>query len=83
MAALLVAELERELDAWHALRGRALQAIARCSGCDDVIFRLAEDDAFAIVHLTWSGRLEPAPFPRTTLLPTFMALELVAEAHRH
>jgi hypothetical protein len=35
--------------------------VRRCSACDDVIFRV-DDEAFAVVHLTWSGREEREPW---------------------
>jgi hypothetical protein len=82
-SAKLVAELLRELAVHHVLHARPLHAVARCSGCDDVVFRLEDDGTFAIVHLTWSGHRESPPWPGTTVLPTFIALESVLDAHDH
>jgi hypothetical protein len=82
-ATALLAELRREVGPGHVLGGRNAKPVARCTGCDDVVFRLLDDDTFAIVHLTWSGRPEAPPWPATQVLPTFMALELVVESHSH
>jgi hypothetical protein len=79
----LVAEARREMTAGHELHGRIDTAIARCTGCDDVVFRLKTDTGFALVHLTWSGKPEPPPLPRTILLPSFIALEIVLDQHQH
>lgn len=71
----LVAECRRELARGHELYGRIETAVARCSGCDDVVFRLRGDTGFALVHLTWRGKREEPPYPHATVLPTFLALE--------
>jgi hypothetical protein len=63
----LIAELQREIGAGHVLAGRRATVVRRCSGCDDVIYRV-EDEAFAVVHLTWIGREERQPWPRTVIL---------------
>jgi hypothetical protein len=47
-----------EIGPEHELAGRALIAVATCSGCTRVIFR-ANDDSFAIVNLTGSRHTEP------------------------
>jgi hypothetical protein len=78
----LTAELQREIGAGHVLAGRRATVVRRCSGCDDVIFRV-DDDAFAVVHLTWSGREESQPWPRTVTLPSFLALESYVDSHQH
>jgi hypothetical protein len=78
----LTAELRREIAADHVLAGRTATVVRRCSGCDDVIFRL-DGDVFAVVHLTWSGRREPAPWPRTAILSTFLAVESFVDSHDH
>ncbi len=78
----LIAELQREIGPGHVLAGRGVAVIRRCSGCDDVIFRV-DDDAFAVVHLTYSGREERQPWPRTVTFPSFLALESYVDSHEH
>lgn len=61
-------EASVEVGPGHELSGRTLTAIARCSDCDHVVFRL-DDDTWAVVHLTWSHKAEPAPLADHTPLP--------------
>lgn len=52
-------ELARELTAGHPLWGARAQAIAQRRDSDDVLFVVEHESgerAFAVVHLTWSGR---------------------------
>lgn len=79
----ITAECRRELASGHELHGRVKTAVARCSACDDVVFRLRGDAGFAQVHLTWSRREEPPPWPRTVVLPSFLALESAMDHHEH
>ena len=61
-----VAELGRELTTGHFLAGIPVAAIGG-SG-DDVLYRLLDGtDRVAVVHLTWAGRAEAAPWPHTAL----------------
>ena len=78
----LLREAFREIGPDHELSGNRLRAIAKCAGCDDVIFGL-DDGTFAIVHLTWTGRPESPPWPSTRRLGSFTALELAADQHGH
>ena len=57
-SASLRAELLRELPASHELKGLALEAVARRSGQDDVLFRSDTGGVFC-VHLTWSVESDP------------------------
>ncbi|MFD7460499.1 MULTISPECIES: hypothetical protein [unclassified Streptomyces] len=60
-------ELQRELSFGHPLHGAKATAVARCEGCDDVLFSVANRPyPRAVVHLTWTGREERAPWPMTT-----------------
>ncbi|WP_150241939.1 hypothetical protein [Streptomyces albofaciens] len=62
-------ELHRELPPDHALYGARVRAAARCETCDDDLFRVTDRSfRWAVVHLTWSGRQEQPPWPRTTPL---------------
>ena len=61
-SAALEAELAQELGDQHSLLGATARAIARREDSDDVLFRLDAGPAlFAVVHLTWSGRVEQDP----------------------
>jgi hypothetical protein len=66
----LVEALEREVLAEigpeHDLYGCRLTVIARCPARDDVAFRI-DDGRYAIVHLRWKRRREPAPWPSTQI----------------
>jgi hypothetical protein len=66
----------------HELAGCGLVPVAACSGCDRVAFQM-EDGTFAIVHLTWTGRLEAAPWPTARQFRTTRALLAAAGDHRH
>ena len=66
----------------HELASRDLVLVAACSGCDLVVFQV-EDGTFAIVHLTWTGRLEAAPWPTARRFRTMRALVAAASDHRH
>lgn len=77
-------EREAKLEAGpqHELWGRTFKAIACCEGCDRVAFQL-DDETRAIVHLTWSGRTEPDPWPTTERLGGFLAIEMAMDQHEH
>ncbi|MFD7667461.1 hypothetical protein [Streptomyces sp. NPDC059788] len=62
-------ELHRELPPDHPLYGARVRAAARCEACDDVLFHVTDRALpWAVVHLTWSGRQEQLPWPRTAPL---------------
>ncbi len=71
-----------EIGRGHDLAGLDLTAASTCPGCDDVLFRLP-DASFAIVHLTWSGNRERPPWPQTTKLGGFVAVDLAIAQHEH
>jgi hypothetical protein len=75
-------EAHAEMAPGHELHGLALRAVAKCAGCDDVVFR-ASDDTFAIVHLTWAKKPETPPWPLTTRLGGFVAVETAMDQHEH
>lgn len=66
----------------HELNEMSLAAVAKCEGCSQVVFS-ASDGTFAIVDLTWSGRPETPPRPRTQRLGGYVAVELVMDQHAH
>ncbi|TQL60111.1 hypothetical protein FB474_1493 [Oryzihumus leptocrescens] len=75
-------EARAEVAPGHALYGLGLRAVAKCEGCDDVVFR-ASDNTFAIVHLTWTGKPEAPPWPLATRLGGFVAAETALDQHEH
>jgi hypothetical protein len=56
--------------------------VATCSGCDDVVFQV-DGGTFAIIHLTWTGHLERAPWPIARRFQTTGALLAAAGDHQH
>ena len=72
-ALALEAELVRETGPGHPLHGRKVAAVARREDRDDVLFvTVDEPQVVAVVHLTWTGRLETDPrCPRATLFASF------------
>jgi hypothetical protein len=66
----LEAELGRELAPAHSLFGKVGSVIGRDESSDDVVTELV-GGGFAIVHLTWSGRIDPDPeqHPAVRMLP--------------
>jgi hypothetical protein len=61
-------ELARELTEGHILFARSPKAVAQSQ--DDVLFTVDGSDEVVVVHLTWSGRTETAPFPWTQPYPS-------------
>ena len=60
----LAAELRREVGNDHSLFGLDYRVVGRRVDTDDIILLLPSGPlSFAVVHLTWSGKPEKAPFP--------------------
>lgn len=75
-AAGLEAELARELTRPHALVGKRCAVIARRLDADDVLVRIRDPLAYAIVHLTWSQPRDPTPhFPGAVIYASLTELE--------
>ena len=53
----ILKELDIELNKNHNLYKKVKSALAKCDAKDDVLF-LLNDDSYAIIHLTWSGKKE-------------------------
>ena len=70
-----------EIAPGHELEGLDLTLVARCQVCDDTVFRCS-DDSFAMVHLSCT-RPDRPPWPRTTRLGGFVAVELAMDQHDH
>ena len=81
-ARALEQEAATEIAQGHELYGLALTAVAKCQGCDSVVFRVS-DDTFAIVHLSWIRNPDTPPWPRTTRLGGFIAVEMAMDQHEH
>jgi hypothetical protein len=79
-AAALEREAAAEIGPGHPLSGHALAVIAACSACDSAAFR-ADDGRLAIIHLTWTHRREPPPWPSAEVLTGHRALEAAADEH--
>ena len=80
--AALEAELTAEVGEGHPLFGNRVIAIARCEGCDEVVFSVETDPArFVSVHLTWRGARERPPWPATEYLSTPLSRNLAAHDH--
>ena len=75
-------EASLEIAPGHELDGLGLAAIAKCEGCESVVFRLP-DETFAIVHLSWIGKPDTPPWPTTTRLGGYIAAEAAMDQHEH
>lgn len=80
----LEVELKRETLPGHILDGKTAFAVAKCDGCDEVIFRI-DNNNYARVHLMWSrGKSGEDPtYPFTTLLPTWRDVITNVGGHSH
>jgi hypothetical protein len=65
----LALELEREVATGHVLYEKLVKALAVARGRSDVLFEIedAEKMVYAVVHLTWTQKQEPPPWPTTTI----------------
>ena len=63
----LAAELRRELGDGHELTSRGWVVVAEALPQDEVVLGLA-GGGVALVHLTWTGRTETAPYPLTRIV---------------
>jgi hypothetical protein len=80
--AALEAELRTEVAEGHPLFGERAIAIARCEGCDEVVFSVETDPArFVSVHLTWRGAPERPPWPWTQDLSLPLSRSLTEHQH--
>lgn len=77
-AAALHAELMRELAPGHVLHGVDLHVLARAIPQDEAVVETG-DGRVALVHLSWSGRPETPPWPRTELVTSAQHLETLLE----
>ena len=83
-ASNLVDELQRELIDGHDLYGRSVVAIAQRIDSDDVLFKVNDGTAYAVVRLTWNGKPEQSPkWPDTKLFPTLEEWQRLGMAADH
>jgi hypothetical protein len=78
-----VAELHRDVGPDHVLHRRSVRVVARCGRCDSVAFELddpLDGNTHAVVQLTWKGRMEELPWPRTNLHASLADAEA---SHQH
>ena len=59
----LINELEKELASDHPLYKKKVKPVALGWSGDDVLFEIEDSGEYAVVHLTWSGKVEPSGFP--------------------
>jgi hypothetical protein len=76
-ARVLAAELERELGPSHELFGRPWTVVAEAMPQDDVLVQLG--DLTYLVHLTWSGHAEEAPWRAAERVDSADEFERVVE----
>jgi hypothetical protein len=60
-------EIYKEIASNSVLSNRKICAIARRIDCDDVLIAVPDnktDIQIAMIHLTWSGKQETAPWPK-------------------
>ena len=70
-----IEELQREIGPKHPFYRRDIFAIAVRRDPDAVIFQTVDDEIYAVVHLTWSGRRETGVGrPMTELLENRQAV---------
>jgi len=65
-ALLLQSELSKELSPEHQLFAKKVKILALRQDCDDML--VESDDKYFIVHLTWSSKKEPLPWPSTEVI---------------
>ncbi len=80
-----VTELNLEAAEGHPLYGVRAVAVARCEGCDRVVFRVEAPPMtrWALVHLTWSRGTEPPPWPTTVTFDDAPPLLEALGRHQH
>jgi len=79
--AALESELLAEVSQGHPLSGNRVTAIARCEGCDEVVFSVGDSAGFVSVHLTWRRAPEPPPWPTTERLGMPLSRGLASHDH--
>lgn len=76
-ASALSAELAREIGPGHVLHKRQWRVVAEAIPQDEVLVQTA--DAAFLVHLSWTGRRERAPWPTAEQVDSAEAFERLLE----
>lgn len=77
-------ELSREVAPGHRLYGETVVAIAKCVGCDDVLFSIeGEYLRWTVVHVTFARHPEQLPWPMTEVFSSFGEARKRLASHRH
>lgn len=77
-------ELRREVARGHPLYGETVVAIAKCVGCDDVLFSIeGEYVRWTVVHLTFARHPEEPPWPMAERFNAFAEARRRLADHRH
>ena len=66
-------EIRKEIGDGHVLNKLDFDLLAKREDCDDVLVYFKGD--FFIVHLTWSGKAEQNPYPKTNVYDSRKKLE--------
>lgn len=72
------AELQKEMQKEHVLYGYTFEAMGVRRDCDDALFRIKKEgkEAFAVVHLTWSGKPDQfSSYPSTAIYESWEEFE--------
>jgi hypothetical protein len=65
-------QLQDELSPGHALYGVPVTVMGRAEGSDDLLLSILDfTGRFAEVHLTWARGVVEAPYPWTTIYPSW------------
>lgn len=67
-------ELATEVGSDHILSNKILSVIAKREDCDDIL--LSSENNYFVVHLTWSGKIEESPWPKTKKYESLELLEI-------
>jgi hypothetical protein len=71
---VLKTELQKELSKEHVLNDLSIQVLAKREDCDELL--IFTEKGYFIVHLTWSGKTEPADYPITERYQSLEQLKL-------
>ncbi len=70
----LARELEKELEPNHILYGLSSKVLAKREDQDDIL--VSNDLGYFTIHLTWSGKAEISPFPKSERFDSLEMLKI-------
>lgn len=82
-AQALEAEARAAIGPGHDLYGLELRAIAKCAGCDDVVFGLSDHGGRSCTSAGAGRDLNRRSRPQAVRLGSFLAIELAMDQHEH